>query len=127
MIPAQRGAPAGRPAAPKSGEQKPILAPWMKDRAEFAGKVRDVGKRAAHTVGWHLWHALPNALRMLWFAPRGLWVIIRKIWRWVSDAEAGSLRQNAIAKNNMMITSSTQNCGTNGSVGTVSNSPPSPR
>jgi hypothetical protein len=23
----------------------------MKDRAEFTGKVRDVGKRAAHTVG----------------------------------------------------------------------------
>jgi S-DNA-T family DNA segregation ATPase FtsK/SpoIIIE len=100
VIPAQRGAPAGQSAAPKSGEQKPILTPWMKYRAEFTGKMRDVGKRAAHTVGWHLWHALTNALRVLWFAPRGLWRIIRNIWRWVSDAEEGSLRQDAIAKNN---------------------------
>jgi DNA segregation ATPase FtsK/SpoIIIE, S-DNA-T family len=100
MIPAQREAPAVRPAAPKGSEQKPILTPWMKNRAEFTGKMRDVGKRAAHTVGWHLWHALPNALRVLWFASRGLWRVIRNIWRWVSDAEAGSLRQDAIAKNN---------------------------
>lgn len=43
VIPAQRGAPAGQSAAPKSGEQKPILTPWMKDRAEFTGRHRQVG------------------------------------------------------------------------------------
>ncbi len=68
-----------RPAASK-GDLKPILALWMKDRAEFFGMVSDVGKRIAHTVGWHVWHALPNALRVLWFAPRGLWRVIRAIW-----------------------------------------------
>ena len=44
VIHAQRGALAGRPATPEGGEQKPILAPWMKYRAEFTGKVRDVGQ-----------------------------------------------------------------------------------
>jgi len=54
VIPTQRESPDGQPAVLKGAKQKPILAPWVKDRAEFTYKMRDVGKRAAHTVGWHL-------------------------------------------------------------------------
>jgi DNA segregation ATPase FtsK/SpoIIIE, S-DNA-T family len=85
VIPTQRGSPDRRPALSTDGEQKPILAPWMKDRAEFAYKMRDVGKRAAYIVGWHLLHAPANALRVLWFAACGLFYIVGNIWVWTFD------------------------------------------
>lgn len=85
VIPTQRGAPERRAAPPAGGELKPILAPWLKDRAEFTYKMRDVGKRAAHTVGWHLWHALPNLLRLIWFALVGLYYLIGSLAVWVFD------------------------------------------
>src|SRR6185312_15476528 len=72
VIPTQRRAPDRQLVPLKGSEQKPILAPWMKDRAEFIYKMQDVGKRAVHTLGWHLWHAPMNALRVLWFAACGL-------------------------------------------------------
>jgi hypothetical protein len=37
----------------------------MKDHAEFTYKMQDAGKRAVHIVGWHLWHAPANALRVV--------------------------------------------------------------
>ena len=85
VIPTQRGAPDRRPALRQGGEQQPILAPWMKDGAEFVYKMQDVGKRAAHTVGWHLWHAPANALRVLWFAACGLFYIVGGVWVWTFD------------------------------------------
>ena len=69
----------------------------MKNRSEFASKVNELGKWTLHAVLWHLWHAPANALRVLWFAPRGLWRVVASIWGWVFDAEARSLRQDAIA------------------------------
>lgn len=97
VIPAQRGASDRRVAPTKRGELKPILAPWMKDRAEFTYKMQDVGKRAAHTVGWHLWRAPMNALRVLWFAACGLFCIVGSIWVWVFDLEHRSLSQELTA------------------------------
>ena len=66
VIPTQREAPGRQPALPRGGQPQPILAPWMKDRAEFIYKMQDVGKRAAYILGWHLCHAPANALRVLW-------------------------------------------------------------
>jgi S-DNA-T family DNA segregation ATPase FtsK/SpoIIIE len=57
----------------------------MKDRAEFGYKMQDIGKRAVHTLGWHLWHAPMNALRVLWFAACGLFYIVGSIWVWTFD------------------------------------------
>jgi hypothetical protein len=78
-VPTQRGANR-QPAPPMGGQQQPILAPWMKDRAEFVYKMRDVGKRAAYILGWHLLHAPANALRVLWFAACGLFYIVGNVW-----------------------------------------------
>lgn len=39
VIPTQRGTPPNQPTALKRSEQKPILAPWMKNRAELADKI----------------------------------------------------------------------------------------
>ncbi len=62
VIPTQRGVPVGQPAATK-GELKPILAPWMKQRTEFASKISEFGKWTLHAALWHLWHAPANVLR----------------------------------------------------------------
>jgi DNA segregation ATPase FtsK/SpoIIIE, S-DNA-T family len=83
--------------SPKDGELGPILPPWTRDRAEFTGKISDLGKRTAHAALWHLWHAPANVLRVLWFAARGLWRVVVIIWGWVFDAEHKSLRRDAIA------------------------------
>jgi S-DNA-T family DNA segregation ATPase FtsK/SpoIIIE len=83
-VPTQRGANR-QPAPPMGGQQQPILAPWMKDRAEFVYKMRDVGKRAAYILGWHLLHAPANALRVLWFAACGLFYIVGNVWVWTFD------------------------------------------
>jgi hypothetical protein len=86
VIPTQRGAPPDlQPAQPMGGEQNPILVPWMKDRAEFIYKMQDVGKRAAHILGWHLLHAPANALRVLWFAACGRFYIVGNVWVWTFD------------------------------------------
>jgi hypothetical protein len=116
VIPAQRGAPACRPAAPKGGEQKPILAPWMKDRAEFTGKVRDVGKRAAHTVGGTYGTLCLTPCECCGLPHAGFGGSSGNIWRWVSDAEAGRCGNTPLPRITMMITSSTQNCEPSGPV-----------
>ena len=85
VIPTQREAPDRRPALRQGAEQQPILAPWLKDGAEFIYQIQDVGKRAAHIVGWHLLHAPANALRVLWFAACGLFYIVGSIWVWTFD------------------------------------------
>lgn len=82
---------------PKSGKLKSIMPPWMHGRTEFTSKIIDLGKRTLHAVLWHLWHAPANVLRVLWFAPRGLWRVVVNIWGWVFDAEHKSLRQDAVA------------------------------
>jgi hypothetical protein len=75
VIPTQRGASDRQIAPPKGGELKPILAPWMKDHAEFTYKMQDVSKRAAHTIGWHLWHVSVRNSRPVigWAVLSGLW------------------------------------------------------
>jgi hypothetical protein len=66
VIPTQARLLAANQPYPRGGQPQPILAPWMKDCAEFIYKMQDVGKRAAHILGWHLCHAPANALRVLW-------------------------------------------------------------
>ncbi len=62
MIPTQCGAPDDYQPVPKHSEQKPIMAPWTRDRAEFVGKIGDLAKRTVRAALWHLWHAPANAL-----------------------------------------------------------------
>jgi DNA segregation ATPase FtsK/SpoIIIE, S-DNA-T family len=93
VIPTQREAPGRQPALPRGGQPQPILAPWMKDRAEFIYKMQDVGKRAAHILGWHLCHAPANALRVLWFAFRTLCFIVVGASRWVFDLDGGRIHE----------------------------------
>lgn len=94
-VPEQRGAPA----KPKSGEPKPIVAPWLKDRDAFSGKVRDTGKRAAHSTAWHVLHSPLHALRILRYVPRGLWRVVAALWNWTWHTECKPLRREAVDAN----------------------------
>ncbi len=93
VIPTQREALDNQPATFKGGEHKPFPPPWIRDRAEFASQVRDVGKRAALTISWHLWHAPENLIRVLGFALRGLGLVIAGLAKWVFDLDGGRLQE----------------------------------
>lgn len=71
------------PGPRKSGEVKPILASWLKDRGEFVDTVKGAGHRAGHTVTWHTVRSPLHYGRFLRYAPRGLWRIARYIWAWL--------------------------------------------
>jgi DNA segregation ATPase FtsK/SpoIIIE, S-DNA-T family len=86
------------PVAP-GRELKPLLASWLKDRGEFTEKVTDVSRRTAHTTTWHALHSPLHILRILRYAPRGLWRVIHLIWGWVMDAEGKPLRREAVNAN----------------------------
>lgn len=92
--------PSADPGGPgRNRELKPILASWLKDRGEFTEKVADVSHRAGHDTLWHLAHFHLHVLRVLRYAPRGLWRVLKVIWDWVFDAEGKPLRREAVNAN----------------------------
>lgn len=92
--------PTQQPDGPgRGGQLKPILASWLTDREEFVGTVLDAGHRAGHTTVWHAVHLPLHLLRVLKYAPRGLWRVLRVIWDWVFDAEGKPLRREAVNAN----------------------------
>lgn len=104
-MPAQGSAPeqaalptreAGSRPAKTRGELKPILASWLTDREEFVGTVKDTGYRAGHTVAWHTVHSPLHVLRILRYAPRGLWRASKTIVDCLSHAESRSLRKQEL-------------------------------
>lgn len=99
-VPPRPQPPGGKSGVPKA-DPRPIVPPWMKDRSEVRAKVKDVRKRAGHTVAWHLvpWHLVPNAARVLKYALFGLWRIVRKVGGWTMHAEVRPMqRAHSMAK-----------------------------
>ena len=97
-IPEQREAPP-KPDKVKSGELKPILASWLKDREEFTGTVKSAGKRAANTTAYHVVYSPFHALRLLKYMPRGFWRVVVALWGWTLHGEIRPMqREHAINK-----------------------------
>jgi S-DNA-T family DNA segregation ATPase FtsK/SpoIIIE len=92
--------PVDNPSLPKPGvtdeKRRPILPPWLKDRAEFATTARHTASRIGYATAYH-------GLRLPWYAtqltvmaPRGACRLITETNRWVWDREAAPLRGHAV-------------------------------
>ncbi|MFC5752987.1 cell division protein FtsK [Actinomadura rugatobispora] len=81
------GATAGR---------RPIVAPWLRDRAEAKALVRWSVNYAAHVTGYHAARVPLYATTLAARSPRGAWRLVSGTWRWVNDVEALPLRLHAV-------------------------------
>ncbi|MFD5227399.1 cell division protein FtsK [Streptomyces qaidamensis] len=102
-------APEEAPAAPVSvdnpklpapgvvGEKRrPILPPWLKDRAEFATAARHTAGRLGYATAYHGLRAPWYALQLAAMSPRGACRFVNETNRWVWDREAAPLRGHAV-------------------------------
>ena len=91
-------------AKPRSGRSaggwvgRPVLAPWLRDRAQFVATVRWGVAHAAHTAAFHAVRLPLYAGRLLLASPRGAGRALVAWWRWVFDTEASSLRRQTVER-----------------------------
>lgn len=87
------------PAAPPKpvGELQPLLVGWLKDRREFLDTVPPTLHRMAHRAMWHGLRLPLYAARLALMSPRGLWRVVRALWRVMTDGEGHPLRVEAAA------------------------------
>src|SRR5690606_38279517 len=78
-----------------TGQRRPIIAPWLRDRDEARATMRWAGGYAAHVTGYHAARVPLYGLRLALRSPRGLWRALVGTWRWTCDAEAMPLRMHA--------------------------------
>lgn len=88
------------PAESAGGELRPIIAPWLKDRREFAAVAGDAVHRLAHAAGWHAVHSPFHVGRFVKYTPRGMYRSARALCRWIFHVEAKPLRQEAVNSSN---------------------------
>ncbi|MGI5225725.1 cell division protein FtsK [Actinoallomurus sp. CA-142502] len=85
--------------ASRTAQRRPIVAPWLRDRAEFKDMARWTAGHIGHTIGYHSARLPLYGARLAVRSPRGAVRLITKASRWASDAEAMPLRLQAVAKN----------------------------
>jgi S-DNA-T family DNA segregation ATPase FtsK/SpoIIIE len=80
-------------------DRAPILPPWLASGEALGNTLRRVGGNAVHAAAFHglrlpFWY-VP---RVAWYAPIGAAVLLRRLVRWVSDAEADPLRTELVRR-----------------------------
>jgi DNA segregation ATPase FtsK/SpoIIIE, S-DNA-T family len=86
--------------AAKTAQRRPVLAAWMRSRAELAQVTRWAGGHAGHTALYHgvrLVSVYPA--RVLARAPRGAVRSASRLSAWAGDAEGRPLRLEAVRSN----------------------------
>ena len=79
-----------------TGQRRPIIAPWLRDRDEARATVRWAVGYAAHVTAYHAVRLPLYGLRLTLRSPRGLYRVVAGTWRWTFDAEAMPLRIAAV-------------------------------
>lgn len=77
---------------------RPVLPPWLRQRAEFQHAARWLARHYGHTTAFHLLRLPFYAARLLGWSPRGAARLLRRTARWVTDAEAHPLRDVAVLR-----------------------------
>ncbi|MGH8965270.1 MAG: hypothetical protein ACRDXB_08065, partial [Actinomycetes bacterium] len=72
-----------------------ILASWLKDREEFIDTVKDTSYRASYEVIFHTVRSWLYALRLVCYAPRGIWRFTKLITAAIAHVETRQLRTHA--------------------------------
>jgi S-DNA-T family DNA segregation ATPase FtsK/SpoIIIE len=83
----------------RTAQRRPVIAPWLRDRAEFADVARWTAGHLGHTAAYHGARIPVYGARLTFRSPRGAVRLVTGASRWASDAEAIPLRLDAVAKN----------------------------
>jgi S-DNA-T family DNA segregation ATPase FtsK/SpoIIIE len=84
--------------AARDADRRPIIPPWLRDRAEASALARWLARYFGHVALYHLTRLPKYAAKLLMWAPRGLWLLLRRLLRWWWDAEAAPLRVDAVER-----------------------------
>ncbi|MQA06647.1 MAG: cell division protein FtsK [Streptosporangiales bacterium] len=76
--------------------RSPVLAPWLKDRAELRDVTRWLAGFVGHTAAYHLVRVPLYVAKLTGRSPRGVYRTLRAIAGWVLDAEGAPLRREAV-------------------------------
>src|SRR5262249_30876377 len=82
----------------RSWAGRPVLPPWLRDRAQFGATLRWWSAYSGHTVAFHAVRLPLYAGRLLAASPRGAGRAIDAWWRWVFDTEASPLRRQTVER-----------------------------
>ncbi|MFF5265381.1 cell division protein FtsK [Actinomadura viridis] len=85
-----------RRMAAERAERRPIIAAWLRDRAEAEATVRWAVSYAGHVTGYHAARIPLYSLRLAGRSPRGLYRVVAGTARWTFDLESRPLRTHAV-------------------------------
>ncbi|MEV5314270.1 cell division protein FtsK [Streptomyces sp. NPDC052610] len=92
--------PVDNPKLPAPGvvdeKRKPIVPPWLRDRAEFDATTRHAAGRLGYASLYHGVRLPWYGLQLARMAPRGACRFVAATGRWVWDREAAPLRAHAV-------------------------------
>ncbi|GAA2441436.1 cell division protein FtsK [Streptomyces glaucus] len=104
-VPEQPGTPStpvpvDNPNLPGPGvvdeKRKPIMPPWLRDRAEFTAAAQHAAGRLGYAAAYHGLRLPWYGLQLAAMSPRGACRFIASANRWVWDREAAPLRDHAV-------------------------------
>src|SRR6266516_516961 len=82
---------------PRTAQRRPVLAAWLRSRAELRVTLGWALRYAAHVAAFHAVRAPTIYLgRLALRSPRGAWRIARATFRWVTDWEGHPVRLAAV-------------------------------
>ena len=78
-------------------DRRPIVAPWLANRADRRAAARWAAAHLGHRVAFHSVRAPIYGARLAGQSPRGLARAVAAVARWLSDAEARPLRRDMVS------------------------------
>ena len=85
--------------ATRAEHRRPVLAPWVRSRAELAARARWLASYTGHIAAYHTVRVPKYAARLAVRSPAGALRVIVRTHRWVLDHEAHPLRMDAVRRN----------------------------
>ncbi len=83
--------PLSPPWSGREVTRRPVIAPWLRSKADLAAGVRWVSGLVWHATGFHTVRVPLYTARLAGRAPLGIWVGAGRARRWVYDAEGRAL------------------------------------
>lgn len=83
-------------------KRKPLLPAWAKSRTEAELQAKSWAFRIGHTAAYHAIRTPKYAAELAILSPIGFARCTKGSWRWVTDAEGGPVRQDAVRRADAM-------------------------
>lgn len=82
----------------RTADRRPIVPAYLRNRTEAHALAGWLARYGLHVTAYHATRAPLYALRLAWRSPRGAWVALVALLRWVFDAEGAPLRRDAVQR-----------------------------